>query len=262
MTGNLDEAIRTLLETELPALFGGDPPPVTLLVNSVRFTVDQDSAEGAVSEARPDDRQDTFALDPENPPATFTLTQPPYPGPKRFWLTTDSGDRVTLKDSEIVWAPADSAVFSLALEPYRDLSEVTGLRVLYAVIAVFTTFKAEQVISVQVQAADAGRVERAEALASGVIQLRLSDLIKQSAATYESGEYSVTISAKGLKIMEGGSLAADGVFVREIVYNAEIELKAHRALRTDEGAVITRIITEGRPIDPNRAIDVHIDVDA
>jgi hypothetical protein len=262
MTGNLDEALRTLLETALPALFGGAPPPVSLRVNSVQFTVDRNSAEGTVSEARPDDRYDSFALDPTSPPASFTLAQPPYPGPKRFWLTTASGDRITLKDSEIVWDPADSTVFSLALEPYRDLSEVTGLLVLYAVIAVFTTFKAEQVIAVQMQAADANQVEQAEALAAGVIQLSLSDLIAQSAATYDSGDYSVTVSAKGLKLIEGRSLIANGDFVREIIYNAEIELKANRALRTDEGAVITRIITEGRPIDPNRVIDIHIGVDA
>jgi hypothetical protein len=262
MTGNLDGAIRTLLETALPALFGGATPPVSLSVNSVRFTVDKHSAEGTVSEARPDDRYDAFAFDPNSPPASFTLTQPPYPGPKRFWLTTNTGDRITLKDNEIVWDPEDNTVFSLTLEPYRDLSDVTGLLVLYAVVAVFTTFKAEQVVSVQLQAADASQVGQAEALASGVIQLSLSDLIAQSAATYDSGDYSVTVSAKSLKIIEGRGVAVDGAFVREIIYHAEIELKANRALRTDEGAVITRIITEGRPVDPNRAIDVHIGVDA
>jgi hypothetical protein len=189
------------------------------------------------------------------------LTQPPYPGPKRFWLTTDRGDRISLKDSEIVWDPTDSTVFSLALEPYRDLSDVTGLLVLYAVIAVFTTFKAEQVIAVQVQAADVNQVARAEALAAGVIQLSLADLLEQSIATYDAGEYSVTVSTKGLKILEGSSSMANGDFVREIIYHAVIELKANRALRTDEGAVITRIITAGRSIDPNRVLDVHIDVD-
>jgi hypothetical protein len=262
MTGNLDAAIRTLLETALPALFGGETPPVQLFVNSVRFTVEPNSAEGAVSEARPDDRYDSFAFDPNNPPASFTLTQPPYPGPKRFWLTTDTGDRITLKDSEVVWDPVESTVFTLALESYRDLSDVTGLLVLYAVIAVFTTFKAEQVISVQLRAADGDQVEQAEALAAGIMQLNLPGLLEQSAATYASGDYSVTVSAKSLKIIEGSGLAAESDFMREMIYKAETELKANRALRADEGAVITRIITEGRPRDPERVIDVHIGVDA
>lgn len=261
MTGNLDEAIRTLLESELPALFGGAAPPVSLSIDSLRFTVDKHSAEGSVSEARPDDRHDTFAFDPNLPPVSFSLTQPPYPGPKRIWLTTDAGDRIVLKEKEVLWDPEDSRIFSLALEPHRDLSGVTGLRVLYAVIAVFTTFKAEQVISVRMQGADAQQVERAEALASGVIQLNLSELTGQSAATYEAGDYSVTVAAKSLRIVEGNSQVVNGELVREILYGAEIELKANRALHEDEGAVITRIITESRPIDPNRVIDVHIGVD-
>jgi hypothetical protein len=262
MTGNLDEAISTLLQTALPALFGGAPALVSLSVSGDRFTVDKTSAEGTVSDARPDDRYDAFAFDPNNPPASLSLTQPPYPGPKRFWLTTNAGDRITLKTSEIIWDPADNTVFSLALEPYRDLSDVSGLLVLYAVVAVFTTFKAEQVVSVRLQAADANQVEQAEALATGVIQLSLSDLIAQSATTYDSGDYSVTVSAKSLKVIEGRSLVVDAGFVREMIYHAEIEVKAKRALRTDEGAVITRIITEGRASDPSRVIDVHIGVDA
>jgi hypothetical protein len=262
MTGNLDEAIRTLLETELPTLFAGASPPVNLLVSSVRFTVDRNSAEGTASEARPDDRYDTFAFDPSSPPASFTLTQPPYPSPRRVWLTTSTGDRIPLRDSEVIWDPVDEATFSLALGPYRDLTSVNGLRVLYGVTAVFTTLKAVQVVSVQMRAADASQVEQAEALGAGVIQLNLPSLLEQSTATYNSGDYNVTISAKSLKIIESSSLESDSDFVRELIFNAEIEMKANRALREGEGAAISRIVTPGRPIDPERVIDIHIGVDA
>ena len=77
MTGNLDEAIRALLLSALPALFGGNTPQVQLAVQAGEFTLDPNSAEGLASEPRPDDRDDSFAFDPQNPPANFTLSQPP-----------------------------------------------------------------------------------------------------------------------------------------------------------------------------------------
>jgi hypothetical protein len=48
---------------------------------------------------------------------------------------------------------------------------------------------------------------------------------------------------------------------RLLLLRAELELKASRALGEDEGIPIERILTPGRPLDPARPIDVHIDVE-
>jgi hypothetical protein len=53
-----------------------------------------------------------------------------------------------------------------------------------------------------------------------------------------------------------------GEGARLLLVRAELELKASRALREDEGMPIERILTPGRPPDPDRPIDVHIDVEA
>ena len=259
MTGNLDEAITSLLQTALPGFFSGDPPPVGLTVTRGLFEVDPNSAESVAGEPRPDDRSDSFPFDPENPPASFTLSRPPYPGPRRVRLTTDNGDRVPLKPDEVVWDAVDSRIFSLNLRPNRELAGVTGVQVLYGVVAIFTTLKADQTLTILLQTADAAQLEQAEALAIGVVELNRQSLIDQAPAAYSGGDYGAAITVKNFKLVQSHPPADDQ---RQLTYLAEIELKATRALREDEGRPITHIRTPGRPLDPDRAVDVHIDVDA
>ncbi len=259
MTGNLDGAIKTLLQTALPDLFGGEPPAVVLTVSSALFEVDPHSAEGVVGEPRPDDRRDDFWFDPDAPPDSFTLTQPPYPGPRRVYLVTETGDRIPLRPGEVAWDEVDSRVFALDLRPTHDLSAVNGVQVLYGVTAVFGTLKADQTLSLQLESDDAGQLAQAEALAIGVIELNKQALVDQATVTYEVGDYGATVAAKSLKLLQGAAPAPNQ---RRLTYHAEIELKATRALRDDEGQPIARIRTPGRPLDPERRIDVHIDVQA
>lgn len=259
MIGNLDEAIRALLTGALPDLLGGDPPVVSLSIQDGVFLLDPSSAEAPTSEPRPDDRLDDFPFDPEAPPASFTLTQPPYPGPRRVRLTTDQGDRITLQASEVIWDPLDNREFSLQLLPIHDLEDVTGVQVLYSITAVFTTLKANQTFTVTLQSDDAPNLEQAEALALGVMELNRQALIDQAPVTYEGGDYSATVTVKGYKFTEGSSPASNQ---RQFSFQAEVELKARRALEEGEGAPITHIRTPGRPFDPNRAVDIAIDVDA
>lgn len=259
MTGNLDEVIGALLIDSLPELLGGTDPPVTLEVVSAAFTVDPRSAESLASAPRPDDRTDEFPFDPEDPPASFTLTQPPYPGPLRVRLTTAQSDRIPLRRDEVIRDPADSRVFSLALRPSRDLSGVEGVQVLYGVTSIFTHIKADQVLTLRLESDSATDLERAEALALGVIELNRQALVDASPATFEDGDYGATVTVKSLRLVEGTSPSDTQ---RHLAYHAEIEVKAVRALREDEGEPIVRIRTTSRPLDPDRRIDVQIDLDA
>jgi hypothetical protein len=263
MTGNLDDAITTLLTAALPNLLGGETPPVVLTIQSGRFVVDPRSAEGLASEPRPDDQRDQFAFnaagivfDPHDPAydpqqlPRFTLTKPPYAGPRRVRLRTAAGDRIAVREQEVQWDELDTRVFTLALLPSRDL--------LYGVIAVFTTLKAKHAMTIQLQAADAAQLEQAEALVTGVIVLNTQELLDHSTATYDGGDYRATVKAMSLNLLEGNSPAGDQ---RVLTYQVEIELKTIRALRSDEGRPIVRIRTPGRPLDPGRPVDIDIGVD-
>lgn len=288
MTGNLDEAIVALLKESLPGLLGGAQPPVTVAVESDTFATDPNAgdavAQGAqASEARPDDFHDQFAfdpagivfdpLDPAYDPAAlprFVLSKPPYPGPRRVRLVTGAGDRIALGEREVSWDEVDGRRFTLAPARTRDLAAVTGVEVLYGVIAVFTVVKFNQVLSVVLEAvhapADAAQLERCEALAAGVIELNRQALLDASAAAYDDGDYGAGVKTNSLKLVEGSRAGGDpgsasGASQRRLVYTAEVELKITRALHEEEGRPIVRIRTPGRPLDPQRPVDIEIGVE-
>ena len=272
MTGNLDEAIAALLKDALPGLLGGTPPPVSLAVQSDTFATDPNAADALASEARPDDHRDQFPFDPgeivfdrDDPafdPAAlprFTLTKPPYPGPRRVRLLTGAGDRIALGEREVIWDEDDTRRFTLAPARTRDLAGVEAVQVLYGVIAVFTMVKLNQVMSVIFESADAGQLERCEALATGVIELHRQELLDESTAAYDDGDYGATVKTNSFKLVEGNRPAANQ---RRLVYQAEVELKITRALHDDEGRPIVRIRTPRRPLDPERPVDIEIGVEA
>ncbi|HEX2729732.1 MAG TPA: hypothetical protein VHM16_08250 [Rubrobacteraceae bacterium] len=258
MTGGLPDALETLLTTSLPGLFGGGA--VGLSVVGGLLEIDQEqSADATASEPRPDDRVDDLGFDPDDPAGPYTLTQPPYPGPRRVWLVTGAADRLSLRSEEVVWDRTDARVFSLALRPQRDVSAVTGIRVLYGVTAVYTKVKAVQTLDVRLTASDSDLLERAESLVVAVIQLNRQRLADEARAIYEDGDYGAAVELKNVGLVRGTTPEDD---VRQLLMRAELELKASRALGEDEGAPIERILTPGRPPDPDRPIDVHIDVEA
>lgn len=282
MTGNLDEAITALLKDALPGLLGGAQPPVTLTVESDTFATDPNAGDAQASEARPDDFSDQFAFDPagivfdpQDPaydPAAlphFTLSKPPYPGPRRVRLVTGAGDRIALGDREVIWDEVDGRRFTLAPARTRDLAGVTAVQVLYGVIAVFTVVKFNQVLSVVMQAAESAvaQLDRCEALATGVIELNRQALLDASAATYDDGDYEARVKTNSFKLLEGNRpggnpSSAFAANQRRLVYTAEVELKITRALHEDEGRPIVRIRTPGKPVDPQRPVDIEIGVDA
>ena len=256
MTGTLDEALHNLITTALPGLFAG-PGPVTLGISSDLFEIDPRSADAMASEPRPEDRTDTLAFDPGKPAGPYSLSQPPYPGPRRVYLMTGGGDRIPLRESEVIPDAVDSRVFTLALRPGRDLAAVTGVLVLYGIIAVFTKLKVAHTLTVHLESSDAARLNQAEALAIAVIELNRSHLAAAAHATFEDGDYGVDIELKGLKLSKGTS---PGLTQRVLTLQGEIELKARRALREDEGKPIKSIRTPGRPSDPARPVDIDFEL--
>ena len=133
----------------------------------------------------------------------------------------------------------------MALAPARDLAGVDAVQVLYGVIAVFTTLKINQTMSIQLESAAADQLEACEALATGIIELQRQELLDNSLATYEGGDYRATVKANSLKLLEGSSPLPGR---RLLTYLVEIELKTTRALRGDEGRPIVQVRTPGRPV--------------
>ena len=272
MIGNLDAAITALLRGALPGLLDGTTPPVTLTVQSETFAADPNTAGAAASAPRPDDQTDEFAFDPAgivfdpagaayDPAALprFTLSKPPYPGPRRVRLLTAAGDRIPLAEREVLWDAVDSRTFTLSLAPRRDLGGVNGVQVLYGVVAVFALLKFDQALAVVLEGNDAGPLAAGAALAAGVIELHRQELLDNSAAAYDAGDYRASVKATGLKLLGGGSPAANR---RDLHYQVEVELKITRSLREDEGRPIVRVRTPGRPLDPARPVDIEIGVEA
>ena len=270
MTGNLDQAIKTLLTGALPALLSGAPPVVALTVQSDKFVVAPGSGDAIAGEPRPDDHSDQFpfnpagiVFDPADPAydpnalPRFTLSKAPYPGPRQVRLLTSAGDRIALREREVIWDELETRGFTLALSPNRDLAGVNGVQVLYGVTAVFTTLKLNQTMTIQLQSAG-DQLAKSEALVTGIIELHRQELLDNSLVTFDSGDYSTTVKAKSLHLSEGASPGADQ---RHLTYQVEIEIKATRALRADEGRPIVRVRTPGRPLDPARHVDIEIGVD-
>jgi hypothetical protein len=261
MTGGLPEALETLLTTSLPGLFDDENGgAVGLTVGDGLLEIDQEqSADATASEPRPDDSMDDLGFDPEDPAGPYTLSQLPYPGPRRVWLVTDSDCKLPLRPEEVVWDRTDARVFTLALRPQRDVSAFTGVRMLYGVTAVYTKVKAVQTLDVRLETPEAGLLKRAESLVVAVIQLNRQRLVEEARATYEDGEYGAIVELKNIGLVRGTTPEDDA---RLLLVRAELELKASRALGENEGMPIERILTPGRTPDPDRPIDVHIDVEA
>ena len=260
MIGGLPEALETLLSESLPALFDDESDDaVDLSVSGGLLEMDErQDADAAASEPRPEDRVDILAFDPDDPAGPYTLSQPPYPGPRRVWLVTETGGRALLRADEIVWDRTDARRFSLALRPTRDASTFSGVRVLYGVTAIYTKVNAAQTIDVELGSSEAGLLDKAEALVVAVIQLNRERLVEEARAVYEDGDYGAQLELKNLVVVRG-SHADDA---RVLTLRAELELRASRALGEDEGAPIEHILTPGRPLDPNRLVDVYPDLEA
>jgi hypothetical protein len=263
MAGELDIALKNLLAAELPDLFGGTTPKISLSVVNDVFALDPSTAEAAASAPRPDDQLDSLAFDPAHPEGPYQLTKSPYPGPRRIRLRGGAGELLTLEPREVVWDEADPRTFTLALHAGRDVSGITNVEALYGVTAVFAAMKGTRTLGVALAAAQAGgaSLREAEALAVSVIALNRERLAEDATTHYQGGDYSARAWVDRLRLVDAiGPTATSSA--RILTFEAQLGLRVDRALREDEGAPIERIRTPGRPLDPNRRVDVAIEVDA
>ena len=109
------------------------------------------------------------------------------------------------------------------------------------------------------ESGDARKLNEAQALAVAVVELNRPHLIAAARAAFEDGDYTADIELKSLTLQNGAAPAATE---RTLTLAADIEMKARRALREDEGKPITSIRSPGRPADPARPIDIDVELNA
>src|SRR5215470_14960264 len=159
----LENAIVALLKNAFPALFtGAGAAALSFPVDTWEF--DPLSADPVAAVSGHEDAVDDLAFNPAAPAGPYTLTRPPYPGPKRVYLRSAAGELVALSSAEIVWDPANAASFTFVPRPGRDVAGFDHLQVLYGVVAAATRLKAAHKLMLQISAADADTAERALAL--------------------------------------------------------------------------------------------------
>jgi hypothetical protein len=258
MLSSLETALQNLLESALPDLFGGNNAPVSWNIANRQFQVDKNSLEPAAGEPRTDDHVDTLPFNAATPAGPYTLTQSPSPGPRRISLVTGSGDRIPLREEEVVWNLTAPREFTLALRPSRDVTGITSVRALYGVTAVFTRIKALYTCTAQMEANSDAQLNQAESLVIAVLVLHRESLMAAAQTSFTDGNYSSAVVVENLYLTQGVRTTQSAT----LTLSAAIELKASRALEADEGRPITKILTPGRPLDPNRPVDVFIEVDA
>jgi hypothetical protein len=263
MASELDVALKALLVDALPALFGGTSPKVRLTVVSDTVVLDPRSAEATASAPRPTDQLDSLSFDPAHPAGPYQLTRHPYPGPRHVRLRGGGGAVLTLELHEVVWDPVDSRTFTLGLRPGRDVSAVTTVEALYGVTAVFSALKATRRLGVALEGAggDTSRLREAEALATAVVELNRDRLAQDAATRYQGGDYASSARVDRLRLLEATGPTPSST-ARVLTFEAELALRVDRALRDDEGTPIEHIRTPGRPHDPDRKIDIAIEIEA
>ena len=250
MTGNLDDALLTLLRTALPSLLGGAAPPVAVAAEAAAFVLDATSTDVEAGQPRSDEASDVLPFVAATPAGPYLLSRPPDASVRKLRLATAAGDRVPLQDTEVLWDALEPRRFTLALRPGRDLGPVTGVLVLYGVTAVYATLKYSQALALSLTSAVPADLERAQALALAVLALHRGALVADGAKAEQADAYRALVSIKALHFLGGDAPSATQ---RRIQLRAEIELKAVRALADGEGQPIQRLLSPGssggRPVD-------------
>jgi hypothetical protein len=251
----LQNAIVNLLKSSLPALLAGTDP-VQVAFSADSWTFDSVSADPVAGEPGPLDAVDSFSFDPENPTGPYTLTRPPYPGPRRVYLRAP-GDLVPLSAGEVEWNKDDPTSFNVHPRTGRDLAGVDHLDVRYGIVAAGTQLKVMHTASVTLSATDPEKAEQALSLSLAVLALNRDALRTQGAFSFASGGYQAQGTLKRLAFSSGSTAAG----VHTLLFSAEIDLLVQRLLASDEGKPIDRILSPGREAGP-RKIDIWPAVEA
>lgn len=253
----LQNAFLELLKSSFPDLFDGTPAPIQVTFQNHGWTLDPSSADPTAGEPTQDDAADLLAFDPAQPAGPYTLSRPPYPGPRRVYLRTAGDDRQALGPAEVQWDSANPQSFTLQPKPTRVLSGFNRVEVLYGVTAVFTQLKSHHQLPVLLSGSEDATLERGEALALAAFALNREAVMAAGAFSHAGGDYTAAGTLKSLKLLKG---AANTGSSRELVLDAEVELKVSRALAEGEGRAILRIVSPGKSPSGERKVDIDIDV--
>jgi hypothetical protein len=251
----LQNAIVDLLKSALPALFtGAGAASVTFPTHAWSF--DPLSADPVAGEPGPEDAVDHLPFDPTTPTGPYALTRPPYPGPKRVYLRSATGELVPLGNAEVTWNPSDPASFTVTPRPGRELSGFDHLEIQYSVVASATRLETLHKFTLQITTADPSAAGQALALSLSVLTLNRVTLMNRGRFSWNSGGYQAEGIVTTLKFSAGSVPEASA---RTLDMEAGIDLRLERLLGDDEGKTIVRIFSPGRtasskPIDIDPAV--------
>jgi hypothetical protein len=248
----LENAIVALLKNALPALFAGATPATVTFPNDT-WDFDALSADPVAGEPGPEDAVDDLAFNPSSPAGPYSLTRPPYPGPRRVYLRSASGELVALSNAEIIWDPLNAASFTFAPRPGRELSGFDHLHILYGVVAAATHLKTIHKLTLQITAAGAANAEQVLALTLAALALNRNALMSEGGFAWNSGSYQAQGIVKAFKFSAGATTAATS---RTLSLEVEVDLRVERLLGVDEGKPIMRILSEGQPAG-TKTVDIE-----
>lgn len=248
----LQNAIDALLKSALPSLFtGAGAAAATFSADSWDF--DRLAADPIAGEPGPEDAVDELLFDPAAPAGPYALTRLPYPGPKRVYLRSTSGELVALRNTEVVWNVADAASFSVVPAAGRVLSGFDYLHVMYGVVAAGTRLKSLHKLALQITGADAESAERAFALSLAVLVMNREALQRSASFFWTAGGYQADGTLKTLRFASG---ASPGPTQRTLVLEVEVELRLERLVGDDDGRATEAIPLPGRS-PGSKVVGIH-----
>lgn len=251
MLQKLQAAVADLLTKAFPALFTGVGAVAIGFTQHV-WTFDAASADPVAGEPGPEDAIDKLPFNPLAPTGPYSLTRPPYPGPRRVYLGSAAGDSAPLLPTELVWNAAVPTQFKLQARPGRELAGFDHLQVQYGVVAAGTRLKTLHQVSLTLTAANPNKAEQALVLALAALALNREALRTQASFAFTSQAYQ---AQGGLKSLSFASGATASPAVKRLVLNAEVDLRVQRLLGADEGKPITHILSPGKVVGA-KSIDI------
>lgn len=253
----LQSAITALLKGAFPALFtGAGAVQISYAANTWQF--DPMSADPVAGEPGPQDTVDALVFNPAAPAGPYLLTRPPYPGPRRVYLRTPSGDLAALANTELVWDGANPASFIFKPRAGRMLTGFDRLEAHYGVVAAGSQLKTLHQTALLLTTADPARAEQALSLSLAALALNRELLRQQAAYRFAAGSYQVAGTLQSLSFASGSTSATQ---VSSVLINAALDLTVQRLLVDGEGQPIVKISSPGRPAG-GRRIDIDPAVQA
>lgn len=247
----LQSAITALLQGAFPALFTG-AGAVQMAFADNQWQFDPMSADPVAGEPGPQDAVDALVFNPAAPTGPYLLTRPPYPGPRRVYLRTPSGDLAALANAELVWDAINPASFIFKPRTGRLLTGFDHLEAHYGVVAAGTQLKTLHQTSLLLTTADPARAEQALSLSLAALALNRERLRQQAAYSFAAGNYQVAGTLQSLSFASGSTSAAH---VSSVLIHTALDLTVQRLLVESEGQPIVHISSPGRPAG-GRPIDI------